>query len=108
MPPLSSFELMQCEPLLRIVWLALWCVLGAGASALTLIWHLYRRTRLLSELSARDASRRVNEANELVRELSAIYVKGPELSLNDLLAETEGEWKRRSYPPRSSGRNTPR
>lgn len=99
MPP-SSFSLIQCEPLLRILWLVLWCALGAGFAAATIGYAAFRRMRLLSELSRRDASRRVSEANRIVRELSEIYVKGPELSLNDLLAETEGEWKRRSYPPR--------
>lgn len=95
---LSSPEI-QCAQVVRLLWPLLWLVFGAGCGLVTLTLHLYRRNRLLSELSVRANSRRISEANTIVRELCEIFARGPQLGLSDLLAQTEAELKRQSLPP---------
>jgi len=89
--------------LVRALWHARQDVPWAGLFAATLIVHLYRRTRYLTEALRRERARRSNEKREHTKQLRETvtslleaFSKAPAPRLQDLAEDTESDFRLRS------------
>jgi hypothetical protein len=88
------------QELCRLVAWGLLAACGAGLSAVSSTWILFRQTRYLRAALAREQASNIERQNSLVRTLAEAFSRGPGTTLEDLLEATERDFELKSSKKR--------